>query len=725
MLKSVMDGVAAVMKKCVDAATSWNQQQMQLASQLGITTEDASVLSVALRRLDISTDSYQQAASSMTRQLNGNEAGFNRLGVQTRNADGSLRSTTGIMADAITKLNSMKAGADRNITAMQLFGRTGANMGNLLKLNNEAMEEAAERAERLGLIVGGDAVAAQERFKNAQKDCLDTMHGMGVAIGQVLMPEITRLMEAFNTEASQNGLVEAVKSLISFIDEAQMRIRMLFSDVEVGFARVKYWASCDWAAEMLGIKAATPALDAYNKAKKDALVEQSRLQREFYEREFDRKGLTPEGKPKPKPPKKSNGNGDTLGGTLGGPSGTGADESRVAKWALELKQFQEHLAKTAEEQGRYHETTAAMERDYWQGILDTQRLSEQERAAVENCILDLDKAIRGERRREAEAGAAEQISIERDKQQRLAVMALAALDNERAAADHKVAMGQMTAEKRLEIERGFIEREREIRAKGGEDIALLDAELHNKLDENARRHREEQTRAWRELGASTKSSMEDAFAGLMNGTMSWGDATKAVMNTVLQGFIQMTAKELANFLSIENLKTMFKKKSVMEEQAIDEGAAVTKKATKVETAGTEITADAATGFAGAFSAIASIPYVGPFLAPAIAAAAMGAIMAMMGKLSSAAGGYWDVPHDQLAQIHKNEMVLPAAHSQRLRSMIEGGEGLQGEGEGGGGSTINVNINAADAKSVERLFRNNGRAMVRTLKNQMRDFAFLA
>jgi hypothetical protein len=101
---------------------------------------------------------------------------------------------------------------------------------------------------------------------------------------------------------------------------------------------------------------------------------------------------------------------------------------------------------------------------------------------------------------------------------------------------------------------------------------------------------------------------------------------------------------------------------------------------------------------------------------------MAGIMAMMGNLSSAAGGYWDVPHDQLAAIHKNEMVLPAAHSARLRSMIEGGgDGFGGGGQGGGPTSIT--INAVDAKGVARLFRDNGPALARAMKEQARNFAF--
>jgi hypothetical protein len=71
----------------------------------------------------------------------------------------------------------------------------------------------------------------------------------------------------------------------------------------------------------------------------------------------------------------------------------------------------------------------------------------------------------------------------------------------------------------------------------------------------------------------------------------------------------------------------------------------------------------------------------------------------------------------LANIHKDEMVLPARHSAALRDMLEGG--------GAGTTSVNIAINAADTKSVARLFNVNGSALKRAIKCQIRDLAFLS
>lgn len=64
-------------------------------------------------------------------------------------------------------------------------------------------------------------------------------------------------------------------------------------------------------------------------------------------------------------------------------------------------------------------------------------------------------------------------------------------------------------------------------------------------------------------------------------------------------------------------------------------------------------------------------------------------------MPSAQGG-WAVPNfsgSVLAQLHANEMVLPANISQGLQAALAGG------GFGTGGHTFNMNITAWDARSV--------------------------
>ena len=118
----------------------------------------------------------------------------------------------------------------------------------------------------------------------------------------------------------------------------------------------------------------------------------------------------------------------------------------------------------------------------------------------------------------------------------------------------------------------------------------------------------------------------------------------------------------------------------------------------------QATGAAAVYAVNAMASVAAIPMVGWAMAPGVGAEAYAAGLAMAG-LASAAGGWDRVPSDQVAMIHKNEMVLSAPYAEGLRSIINnyssGGSAPGGGGGGGGGNTIH--IHATDAKSVQRLF----------------------
>ncbi len=101
-----------------------------------------------------------------------------------------------------------------------------------------------------------------------------------------------------------------------------------------------------------------------------------------------------------------------------------------------------------------------------------------------------------------------------------------------------------------------------------------------------------------------------------------------------------------------------------------------------------------------------------------AAAAGVTYAAVMGyeSMASAEGGWDAVPSDQIAQLHKNEMVLPAPLAEGVRNMT-----ANNGGRGDGGDT-HLHVHAVDAQSVRRLFKNNGAALMATLKQQQRNFA---
>lgn len=129
----------------------------------------------------------------------------------------------------------------------------------------------------------------------------------------------------------------------------------------------------------------------------------------------------------------------------------------------------------------------------------------------------------------------------------------------------------------------------------------------------------------------------------------------------------------------------------------------------------EITRTAYTAAAHAYNAVVGIPIIGPELAPAAAAVTFAAVEAFGGGVNSAAGGWDVVPQDQLAMLHKNEMVLPASLADSVRRMSGGGDVHMSFG----GNTFH----GGDTRSFEQLLYAHANHISRILRNQLRKRAF--
>ena len=99
----------------VQETEKWNLGAQKLSKQLGLTTQDASVLANALEDHGVGVEAYTTAQNFMIRALRTGSEGFQHLGVATRDSSGHLRPANAIMADAISKLNEMPDSTKKSI----------------------------------------------------------------------------------------------------------------------------------------------------------------------------------------------------------------------------------------------------------------------------------------------------------------------------------------------------------------------------------------------------------------------------------------------------------------------------------------------------------------------------------------------------------------------------------------------------------------------------------
>lgn len=203
----------------VNEAVKWNLEAGKLARQLGITTQEASVLGNVLEDNGISTQTYVAAVNFMTRALANGSPAFAQLGVATKNADGSLRPINQTFTDVIDKLRAMPDEASRAVLGQQLLGRAWKESQELLRINSETLRENADQMATLGTVVTPSSEAAARKYSLAVAEVHDVINAFGINLGNTFIPALTVLAHWFAEEGTHGvvsfrGALDGVKVVL-------------------------------------------------------------------------------------------------------------------------------------------------------------------------------------------------------------------------------------------------------------------------------------------------------------------------------------------------------------------------------------------------------------------------------------------------------------------------------------------------------------------------------
>lgn len=237
------------------------------------------------------------------------------------------------------------------------------------------------------------------------------------------------------------------------------------------------------------------------------------------------------------------------------------------------------------------------------------------------------------------------------------------------------------------------------------------------------------------------SLWDKGIQSMMNGTLTWKNASNAIMTEMAGFFIQkMVTEPLREYMIGLSRRMAIKMGFIQTEtaaevagQAAQTGAVVAGEGAK--TAATSVGVFARIGLKimetiksimmSAWEAMAKTMASIPFpVNIALGVAAFAGVAALVGKVASARGGY-DIPAgvNPMTQLHEEEMVLPKQHANTIRalgkSMANGG--FAEPAAASGGDSYHFNLGFVDTKGADRWLKKNGKAVANSLKGYSRNF----
>ena len=189
----MFDTVKTQIKTTLDYADSLSK----LAQKTGITANQLYSLDAAAKLSDVAFESLQGSLSKFNKNIGESSDGtgtaisaFKNLGISIKNQDGTLKNSFDLMSEISDKFKDMPDGASKATIAMQLFGKSGADMIPLLNSGSEALKEY------LG-IMDDDTVKAAEQFNDSMTKLGMASNAFYLKIIKELSPTLTILSNDF------------------------------------------------------------------------------------------------------------------------------------------------------------------------------------------------------------------------------------------------------------------------------------------------------------------------------------------------------------------------------------------------------------------------------------------------------------------------------------------------------------------------------------------------
>jgi phage-related minor tail protein len=118
-----------------------------------------------------------------------------------------------VVEETIKKLADIEDITQRNQLAFKIFGRSASELAPLLSLGSAGIEEATQKAEKLGLVLSKDALEAANAFR-VEFDFLKSSFGaIANEIGVAFLPVAKELVNII-----QNNVIPVIKAITGFFN---------------------------------------------------------------------------------------------------------------------------------------------------------------------------------------------------------------------------------------------------------------------------------------------------------------------------------------------------------------------------------------------------------------------------------------------------------------------------------------------------------------------------
>jgi len=228
---AIAGGAAAALGAGIFAlakATAAEQDELsKFSDKLGLSVEGLSKLKYAGQLADVSLESMGQSLQLMLRYTAEAAAGnedyrdtIRRLGIEFESI--KAQSPDEIFRSYAAALSGVENPAERVSIAMQVFGRSGAEMLKVLKDGTKGLDEMAAEASRFGVVVSSQAAYNAAEFNDSITRIGTALTGVRNELAEKFLPYLTGLFKnlAFWIADNRKNIVDWAITFVQALGRA-------------------------------------------------------------------------------------------------------------------------------------------------------------------------------------------------------------------------------------------------------------------------------------------------------------------------------------------------------------------------------------------------------------------------------------------------------------------------------------------------------------------------
>lgn len=217
--------IAAWGKAAIDAGDN----AKTLADRVGLSVYEVTALSAAFKAGGADADAVKTSLTKLSKEVFDNEAMFEALGIEVKNANGQYKSVDTILGDVADLFASMPDGITKTKLATALFGKSGEDLIPVLNDGKDGLESMKDEAKALGAAISDEAAAAADDFNDKLallKDSAIALTLKGLAPILVALSDVATVFTSFKTSTKdasdqigpfQTAIITAIQAISTLI----------------------------------------------------------------------------------------------------------------------------------------------------------------------------------------------------------------------------------------------------------------------------------------------------------------------------------------------------------------------------------------------------------------------------------------------------------------------------------------------------------------------------